>query len=329
MTDAAQAADTSSAAEPSGEQVQPEGQQATPPPATPPPFRLKVTDAGREEEIDEREFISRLRAIHGDEGLRNLGNLSTATRRKLTEAGLSKKQIDEAIADLDDEQRAMAVLEKRHGKAKARKIVEDWYARDLEERNLDPRERERRELSGSIEQMRREKEALEAEKRERLEAQQAAELQPQLGREFTEALKRHGAEGATPLMLARMAAIVEAEVDDARKSRRGLSRDDWALIVSDAARSVASKHYDEIAADIPRLPEAKRRAVVQQAIATMQPQQIAELLGEQGVRAFRRWDAERVRAKAAAPVAAQPKPRQGTGGERAPVHVDDWIKERW
>ena len=327
MSDAVQTTETAPS-EPSGEQTPPEGQQQATP-QTPPPFRLKINDAGREEEIDEREFVNRLRAIHGDDGLRNLGNLSAATRRKLTEAGMSKKQIDEAISDLDDEQRAMAVLEKRHGKAKARKMVEDWYARDLEERNLDPRERERRELSGSIEQMRREKEALEAEKRERLEAQQAAELQPQLGREFTEALKRAGAEGATPLMLARMAAIVEAEVDDARKSRRGLSRDDWALIVSDAARSIASKHYDEIAADIPRLPEAKRRAVVQQAIASMPPQQIAELLGEQGVRAFRRWDAERVRAKAASPVAAQPKPRSNPSEPRERKTVDDWIPEKW
>jgi hypothetical protein len=326
MTDAAQAADT--AVEPSGEQTPPEAQQQATP-ATPPPFRLKINDAGREEEIDEREFVSRLRAIHGDDGLRNLGNLSAATRRKLTEAGMSKKQIDEAIGDLDDEQRAMNVLVKRHGLAKARKIVEDWYANDVTERNLDPREREQRQKLAGLSERERIVAEKEAKWQQQEEERQAAELQPQLGREFTEALKRHGAEGATPLMLARMAAIVEAEVDDARKSRRGISRDDWALIVSDAARSIASKHYDEIAADIPRLPEAKRRAVVQQAIASMPPQQIAELLGEQGVRAFRRWDAERVRAKAASPVAAQPKPRPGGGTERAPVHVDDWIKERW
>jgi endonuclease YncB( thermonuclease family) len=326
MTDAAQAADT--AVEPSGEQTPPEAQQQATP-ATPPPFRLKINDAGREEEIDEREFVNRLRAIHGDDGLRNLGNLSAATRRKLTEAGMSKKQIDEAISDLDDEQRAMAVLEKRHGKAKARKMVEDWYARDLEERNLDPREREQRQKLAGLSERERIVAEKEAKWQQQEEERQAAELQPQLGREFTEALKRAGAEGATPLMLARMAAIVEAEVEDARKSRRGISRDDWALIVSDAARSIASKHYDEIAADIPRLPEAKRRAVVQQAIASMPPQQIAELLGEQGVRAFRRWDAERVRAKAAAPVAAQPRPRVSPSEPRERKTVDDWIPEKW
>jgi hypothetical protein len=323
--------------EPSGEQTPPEQQQeaaaAAPAPAaeTAAERRIRIArEGGGEEELSPRDYVERLIEIHGEDGLRNIGGLGQITRRKLSELGASKRQIDEALQDLADPKRALRLIEKKHGREAARRALEEWYAEDVEERSLDPKAREERKRLSSLDERERTIAEKEARWREQEEQRVAAELQPQLGAQFKGALQRAGAEAATPLMIGKMAAIVEAEIADARAKGHRVTREDFQLIVNDAARAVASKHYEEVAADVPRLPEAKRMALVQQVVGTMKPEQLAQLLGEQGVRAFRRWDAERVRAKQATPVAQQPKPRDGGGQrEKAPVHVDDWLKERW
>lgn len=326
--------------QPGGEEASsasPPSSEATPPAppsgrqTAPTSRKIRVVDNGREEEIDGNTLLERLIAIHGEDGIKAIGSLSTATRRKLSELGATKKQIEEALADLDDPRKVFRLVERKHGREAARRAVEEWYAADVEERNLDPKTREERKRLSSIEERERKIAEWERQQEERRVAERAAQLQPQLGKMFDAALGRSGVTDIDPLMRRDMAKIVEDEIEAARKAGERITDDDFRMIVDDAARAVARQYGEESLGRFRKAPAEKRREVLKAELAAMDPKDLRELLGEEGVRRFRRADAEAVRrgqAKAA-PLAPQPKPKPSGEAPRERKHIDEWLKERW
>lgn len=303
---------------------------AATPTAAPAPRRHKITANGREEEVDDATYIDRLKELHGEDGIRNIANLGAITRRKLSELGHSKKQIDEALEDLSDMERLGALIERKHGREKALRWMEGYYSKHLEQQKLDPAERERRAKLDDIEERERKlKERERGHKATEVE-RQAAALQPKLEEKFTQAVKAHGVERLTPVMRSRMAKLVEDGYADLQRSGERITGAAMDMVIADAAREVASRHYDEVAGDFPRLPEGKRAEVVRSVLASMTPAQIYAAIGEQRMREFRRWDldeAKRRRGGAAVkPLAPQPKPNgNGAPSTRTPKTIDDWL----
>lgn len=316
------------AAEPSGEQQEtsPEsgvtpiaGATTAPPAETAAQRKWRLQVDGGEEETDDAGLLAALIEAHGEDGLRNITQLSKSARRGKGEVEHQKRQLMEAVSDLRDPNRRWALLEKLvGGREKLRTELEDFYARDLEERQLAPEEREKRSLGSDLEKLRREKAELEREKRERAMAEQQAQLVPQFQRDFTAALQQAGAE-SDPLMIADMAKYVEAEIGSVR------TQAEYEQLVREAARAVAREHDGRVVQRFPKLAADKRAATLRDALKGMSASEIIDLLGEDGVRAFRKADVERVKGKVAPGRQPMTAPSRPSNGQRQKQSLDDFF----
>jgi hypothetical protein len=293
-------------AAPSGQQAQPTAEQVD---IAQRPGETKAETAkrlwklqvgGREEEVDDAGMLSALIEAHGEDGVRNIGQLSKAARRKMGELSHVEKELRAAADDLKDPRKAFALVERIHGKKAARAFMEEHYAGYLEEDAMAPEEREKRSLSREIEAMRREKEALENEKRERESATRTQQAQRQIGQQFRTALGEVGLD-ASPYVMARMAALAEAQMAD------GVPFD-----ARELAREVAQEYEGgEVASLLKKLAS--------------NPEKLAKVLGPEGMRALRQHDIASVKAKQQ-PAPAQSSPRREEK-QRERVPVDDFFAQ--
>jgi hypothetical protein len=309
----------------SGEQ--PAAAPAAAPPAAPETpaqerRRIKMQWEGREEEVDSDRYVEMLEQALGPEALSNVGGLAKLARTKVAQVGKREHQLRQAAEDLADPERRWGVLERIvGGREKLRAELEDFYARDLDERRLTPEERERRSLGSDIERMRQEKAALEQERKERETSAMREQLQPKFGADFSRALSQAGSE-ADPEQIAAMAAYVEQEIDEVHAGRIT-----YGALLQEAARAVARRFNDSVAARLPKLPKDKRSAALREAMKGMSADEIYELLGEEGVRAFRKADLERVKSKTATNQRPAPAPAARPRTEaREKVSLDDFFK---
>jgi hypothetical protein len=319
-------AESAEGSQPSAQAAPPGGEQTKPETPAQERARIRLQWEGKEEEVDDATYVDRIREVLGDEGLRNVGQLGKLARTKVSKLGERERVLKQAEEDLRDEERALALLERIHGKDKIRARFEEWYARDLDDRKLTPEQREARGLKSELEQLRAEKAKIEREREERAIAQQVSKLQPQFGRDFTNALASTGLDKGMvdAEMLADMAKYVEGELGDIR------SEADYRAVLAEAARAVSRKHVQSVAQRAPKLPKESRAAVLREALKGMSPAEVAELLGEEGVRAFRKHDIERTKSKqgGGAPPASAPAPRQSNGQfEKKHRNIDDFFAE--
>ncbi len=317
-------------APPSGEQIEPKATPETTQ-AAPAPRRHKITYEGREEELDDAGVVDALKATLGEDGFKNAAQLTRVLRQKLSQAGASERQIRDAAEDLKSPKKMMALMRRIHGPDVTRAEIEEYYSGDLAERQRSPEERKTRERMSDLDRREARIKDAEARERETATSAQAAKLQPQLQTEFARQVEKHGVK-MTPIMQSRMAKLVEDEVTSLRDGGQRVSQEDFRQIIADAAHDVASKHFGEIEGDFPNLPAEKRTALIRSSLATMKPSEIAEAIGEQRMREFRRWDLEEARRRRGSPtqLAPQPKPKAPTapssGGGRT---VDDWLPEKF
>jgi len=306
MSGGGEAVDTGSA-EGAGEATeQPAAATPTPQPgetAAQAARRWKLQVDGRDEEVDDAGLLAALIETHGEDGVRHISQLSKAARRRMGEVAQQEKLLREAAEDLRDPRRALSLLERIHGKAKARAIMEERYASYLDEDRMTPEQREARDLKGELEQLRAEKQRIESERQEREKATLTQRAQQQIGRQFRDALAAVGETAPTPYQLARMAALAEAQLAET-----------GSIDAADLAREVAREYEGgEVATHVRRLAAS--------------PEKLAKVLGPEGMRALRAWDAERVKASQGVPqqqrAAAPPQPR-GEAPRRMPV--DDFFE---
>lgn len=264
--------------------------------------RWKLQVEGREEEVDDAGLLAALIEAHGEDGVRNIGQLSKATRRKMGELTHREKELREAAEDLKDPRRALALFTKLHG-PRARAAFEEWYADQLEEQQLSPDQRELRQLRSEREQWQREKRAREeAENAERTKAE-TQRAQQTIGRQFSQALSEVGLD-PTPHVMARMAALAEAELAD-----------------------VGSFDPRELAREVVKEYEGGEVAGLLRKLAK-NPAKLVEMLGEDGVRALRQHDVQRVTQKQQpAPVRAAAPQQSSAKPERKRMSIDEWERE--
>lgn len=316
-------------APPSGQQVAPEKAAApttTATPATPAAEAAALKEQTRKHKIGDRELsdaevVDELLGALGADGLRDTTSLSRQVRSKLGKLGATEKQIRDAFDDLGDPRRLLAVLTKRTGDPRrARELLEEAYAADLEERNAPKEEQEKRGLAREVADLKREKEALEKERREREVTTLAAQVERRLGKEFHTALRAAGIEKPTGRMIAEFAKHFEGEAPHIR------SQEEFRLALADVARAVKRDFSEGEEERFPSLPEEKQVSIIAAKVRKMSPAAIFDLLGEEGMRALRKYDVERVKGSGK-PAASQPKAEAPSNGERKRRSVDDWIAE--
>jgi hypothetical protein len=264
--------------------------------------RIKIQWEGQEQELDDKGVIDTLLAALGEDGLRNATQLSKLARTKVNQLGQHEKALRDAASDLKDPRKMFALVERIHGKKAARTFVEDYYAGILEEERLPVEERERRGLKSEVEQLRAERERLAAEKQQREMSTQVARHQQQIGKAFAGALGEVGI-APSPHTLARMAALAEADLAET-----------GSFDPREIARAVAQEYEQgEVAGLLKNLAK--------------DPDKLAKYLGQDGLRALRQWDVDRVKS------APAPKPSQSSGSvpsrrseqPREKVKVDDFF----
>lgn len=293
-------------AEPSGEQTQ-ETTQTTPEPkpgetAAQAARRWKLQVEGREEEVDDAGLLQSLLETHGEEGLRNIAQLSKAARRKMGELSHKEKQLLAAAEDLKNPKARWSLLERiAGGRDKLRAELEDWYAGDIEERQLSPEARRLRELETKLSRYEAEEKRKREEAEKAAEAQQQQQLQRSLGQQFSQALRQIGEE-PDAVALAQMAFIAEQH-----------AASDGSFDPLEVAREWQRDYTDG------RIAQRIRRHA-------SDPEKLVKLIGEDAVRALRQYDVQRVKAKQAPLPAAAPAP-QRPREERKRMSIDDYERE--
>lgn len=320
---------TNAPAAPSGEQTPPPAEtkagetppKESPKEAAPAPRKHKLTIDGAERELADAEIVDTLLEALGPDGFRNVGQLGQAARRKVAELGKKERDLLEAVGDIKDPKRAFALIERVHGRDVARSLAEEWYARDLEERQLKPDEREERTRKQRIEELRAEEEKLSRSKAERERVAQAEQMQPQFQKMFETALSAAGAE-PDPLLIAEMARYVEAEFETVT------TREALDLLVIEAAKAAICDTDERATRRFPKLGKDKRAVLLREALKSATPDELAELLGEEGIRGFRKWDVERTK-KAGKPEAPAAPPRTAGGQftERKKIPIDEYFAQ--
>lgn len=263
--------------------------------------RIRIQWEGREEEVDDKTLVDTLLSALGEDGVRNVAQLGKVARTKVAKLGEQERALRAAAEDLKDPRRLFALVERMHGRKAAREYVEDWYAAQLEEDRLAPEEKERRSLSQELEKLRAEKQKLEQERYQRELSTKTQEAQRQIGSAFKSALSEVGLD-PTPHMMARMAALAEAQLSE------GVPFD-----ARELAREVAAEYEQgEVAGFLKKLAS--------------NPEKLVKYLGQDGLRNLRQWDVERVKATAPKgnPLAPQQtkKARQETNEK---VSIDDFF----
>lgn len=295
-------------------------------PEAPPPRKHKVED----KEYTDAELVDLWKAALGDQGLSHGSTIAAAARRKLSEAGQITKEMRDAWEnDLGSPGRLMSLLTKRLGsREKARALMEEAYAADVEERNLSDEERRKRSAKSEVEELEAKRDRLRAEEAERQRAQAAAQLQPEFGRIFSQALTAAGLDPkADPRLIAEMAKHVEQELPYIK------TRADLDAVVAEVARAFAAEDETTVEPRLKRLPAEKRSALLRTLVASMPPEDVAAILGDDGMRKLRAYDVARVEAaqrqgqqpKAPAKAAEQPS----NGAPKPKRSVDDWLKDRF
>jgi hypothetical protein len=263
--------------------------------------RIKIQWEGQEQELDDKSLVDTLLAALGEDGLKNVAQLGKVARTKVSKLGQQEQALREAAADLKDPKRMFALVERIHGKKAARTFVEDYYAGVLEEDRLPQEEREKRSLKSEVEQLRAERERLASEKQQREMATQVQAQQRAIGKAFTAALGEVGID-PTPHTLARMAALAEADLAET-----------GSFDPRDVARAVAQEYEQgEVAGFLKNLAK--------------NPEKLAKYLGQDGLRALRQWDVDRVKgapSKVAQPSAAPSRRTEQPAREK--VKVDDFF----
>lgn len=309
----------------------PEASTATPNAVATPPSSSKVKIGERE--IDPHEWFKEVRESVGDENVVRVDGLAKNLRRLVTEAGMSKKELAEARADLaqgrihevlarvlGSEDKADAALEEALG----RRLQHKGKPKDVQERDL---------VKTELEQLKAERERYQSEARERTIVAQAAKAQENFSKQFTASLVAAGVDPEdlkeNPAMLGEMVAHVQPEF------RADMTRDEFALLLSESARAVARRWNEHPEKRFGKLPAEKRKALIVAHLATLDGAALAEILGDEGARKFRAYDAARVRERQSNGQFAQKavpasKPTNGAANaEKSPVHVDSWLKDRW
>lgn len=221
--------------------------------------------------------------------------MEVAARRRMSDAA-REKQDAQRIRQLirEDPKRAIAELHFDGDVNKAREMLIDQLGRELEEATLDPKERQSREERRALEAKAKELEALKREREEQEVERRAGEIQLRATKIFGEALMTAGIDREDlPYALQRMASAAEL------LAQRGeLESTDPAEL----AREIAAELDGAVKARLRRLKDWSK---------------LAEIVGEDVVREWRRQDAGRVKRETAdrAQTAPAAKPN-GNGGEK-------------
>jgi hypothetical protein len=171
------------------------------------------------------------------------------------------------------------------------KAVEAEFEALTREQQMSPEERlEKR--ARELEQ--RERQWNEQRERERLEAT-AAQVQPVLSQSFEKALQAQGIEPSPEVMAQMIDLGLRVTEQGAELTADVITH--LAMRVAEAEESRRGKYLGSLA-EAP--PEVVQRYVTPR-LATMTPQEIAKLVGEEKLKELRAWDLERVRGAAAAP----------------------------
>lgn len=239
---------------------------------------IKLQREGKIEELDAESALSLLIEEHGEDVVVNAAQISRGAREKMRQAAQLQKELEEARNHIDDPVKAMRLLEKRWGgKDKVRAFVEEWYAQDVQERNMSPEEREHRTLKEELESMRAEKARAEKEKYEARVREESQKIQQQIGRTFKAALLEAGLD-ADPHQMYRMATLAQTYFDEGVP----LSQIDPKTLAREVAKSYES---GDVASYVRKLAQ--------------DPERLRKTIGEEAFRALIKHHAEQVKAKQA------------------------------
>lgn len=308
--DAGEMTDTGDAAETSEQQAAPEKAPAKGDPAASSAAaalaerRWKLQADRGEVEMTDAEVVDALRETLGEDGFKNTAQLARLVRRKLSEVGAKEAQIREAVEDIKDPRRLKQLLGRAHG-PNARKVLEDMLYEEIEQAQMDPKERAARAKETDLERREREINERERKWKERESAGQVQALQQSLGKTFASALREVGLE-PTAEMIADMAKLGEGE--EALLDPRSLPH-----LAREFAAQVKRAHEGRVSSHLQRLIK--------------DPAKLIEALGPEGMRALRAADVQRAKAagatvgRGAAPNAARKPPP----AEKTRRSVDDWL----
>lgn len=192
------------------------------------PITVKVN--GREHKVPASELAAWARQ---NGGVIDAYRISKASHEKMQEAAALRRQIEEAAADLRDPRRARALLERTLGREGAYQLYNDAIYEQIQERELSPDERQRRQRETELQ--RRERMLQERERAIREEHQKRAteQYRSQYVQECNAALQATKLP-ATPMIVEMMAKRME----DALQSRYELTWQQAALEVREELREL-------------------------------------------------------------------------------------------
>lgn len=264
--------------------------------APPPSPRVKIGA----EEVDPVAFINELREAIGEENLPNVRNLSKIVRQKVGQLGAKEREIVTFLQETEDPKKLLAGLSRRLGSPeKARALIEEAYALDIEERNTPEDKR----VESRIEKLKREEQELLQRQRDRQTQQEAATFQRSFGSAFKAELAAVGVAPKDPRMLARlvaeMAGHVGGELGNVSLDEQGRLRlsEEQRLLLREAASAVGAWYRDGSAEAFGDLPGEKRTEIVKTSLKSLDGEGLYNLLGEELMRKLRAYDLARVKAR--------------------------------